>query len=275
MTNNHLVTKKYVDDNILTQTKEPSITTLTSNSLLTNNQLVSKTYADFRTINPTNEPLVVTRLNINDMTNNHLVTKKYVDDRFTTEEQNSQLYPTSFFFGKQYDDNNSIFTRQIESGMSYIRFKNLNSRIYNVVFDCYWYINRSPPNNSQSTWFGNSKSSVYLSARYSVNFFQDGLGNWTSASAELISGNNLHQNYGFEGITVEGYIKFGLQNGKPSCHINFPNAYDNQTSNEGWVSGYGGAVKIVTSQPNQNNQIVLESSNDSGLAYFHKLWYPY
>jgi len=271
--NNNLVSKSYVDYRTIRPSTNPTVTTLLNNNQITNNHLVSKSYSDYSTTHPTNEPVVTTLLNVNDLTINHLVSKKYVDDKFTLQSQNADLYPTSFFYGKQYDENNSTFTRQIESGMSYIRFKNLNSSIYNVVFDCYWYINRSAPNTAQYTWYGNSKTSIYVTSTYSVNFFHNGQGAWSNAVAELISGSNIHNNFTFEGITIPGFIKFGLYNGKPSVHINFPNSYNNQISKDGWISGFGGSVKIVTSQPNEINQIVLESGNDNGLAYFNKLWY--
>jgi hypothetical protein len=114
-------------------TSEPLVTNISALDDLTDHHLVTKYTANYMTTHLSTEPTITTLTANNSLQNNQLASKQYVDAKIT-ESTSSNLYPTSFYVGKSYAPSNSSFTRQIENGMSYIRFKTLDYRVYNVVF---------------------------------------------------------------------------------------------------------------------------------------------
>lgn len=272
LTDHHLVTKYYTDYKLQHPATEPIVTTLTSNSLLTDKQLVSKTYADYRTLNPTTEPLLASIRASNLLTNNHLVSKSYVDTKITAEininNTSTQLYPTRLVMGKSYSPGADAYNSlDIQNGLVYIKFKSTAYRIYTCCFDINYYINRSPPNGYADAWYGNSKTSIYQTATYLVNWFYDDNGAWLNKTTfYLLDGTAIHNNFSFEGQTIK-FVSFGLINNVPSISIGFPTNYDNLTTKDGWVSNHGISIELNSSQPSILGQ-TLTNNNDVGIAYF-------
>lgn len=267
---NQLATRQYVDYKVVRPSNEPTVTTATSNSLLLNNQLTTKAYVDYTNVRPLNEPVVTTPLGTNLLTNNHLVSKKYVDDKITESEANKALYPTNFFVGKNFVANSveeTLPSLDIESGLVYVKFKTLKYRIYTCCFDINYYINRSPPNSFMATWYGNSKTSIYLSSTYLVNWYMNDAGEWHNVIVYPLDGNALTNNYSFEGQTIN-FVKFRIIDNAPAISIGFPHEFNNTLSAEGWVSNYGCSIKLSTSTPNNIYNQNLDASNNSGIAYF-------
>jgi hypothetical protein len=159
MTDNGQVS--YGDETIYgesTMRDEPLIMSISNPETLLNNNLVSKSYTDYRVLRPANNPVVSTLITTNQLTNNHLVSKKYVDDKITDGVNDSlSAYPTIFSMGRAYNPNDAFNTLDIVNGLVYVKFKNLNQRVFTCCFDIDYYITRSPPNSHGTTWYGNTK----------------------------------------------------------------------------------------------------------------------
>jgi hypothetical protein len=256
-----------------TMRDEPLFMSISNPETLVNNNLVSKSYTDYRVLRPANEPLVSTPLHPNQLTNNHLVSKKYVDEKITTSvtdgvNDSLSAFPTIFSMGKAYNPNDAFNTLDIVNGLVYVKFKNLNQRVFTCCFDIDYYITRSPPNSHASTWYGNAKGSIFFTAKYLVNYHLANNGTWSGVSFYLLNGSILHQNWTFEGNgQTYKMVNFGLSNGLPSITIGFPDQFQNVISTEGWVSSFGTTIRLVTATPNNVFNQNLSASNPN-IAYF-------
>jgi hypothetical protein len=247
-------------------TSEPLVTNISALNDLTDHHLVTKYTANYMTTHLSTEPTITTLTANNSLQNNQLVSKKYVDEKIT-ESSSANLYPTRLIYGKSYTEGiNAYNSLDIQNSLVYVKFQSMAYRIYTCVFNINYHINRSPPNGFEDTWFGNSKSSIYTSSTYLVNWFYNGSIWLPRTTFYLLDGQAIHNQTSFEGI---GYkpVTFGLQNNVPSISIGFPESFDNVTTREGWISNFGISIQMTSSQSDVLGQ-TLVNNDDMGIGYF-------
>ena len=256
-------------------TSEPLVTNISALDDLTDHHLVTKYTANYMTTHLSSEPTVTTLTANNSLQNNQLASKKYVDDKIT-ESASSNLYPTTYYIGKSYIPNSidySSNSRFIESGKCYIKFKNLSFRVYSVVIDIDYSILRSPPNLYNTTWYDNTKTSLYYSSKYQVNFFRDDNNTWLTGATQfyLLDGASIHTNFRVDGSTADiKFVEFGIINNSPVVNVSFPlsNIFTNDLETQGWISSYGASLRLSYATP--DNILVPTTVSDNGgiNAYF-------
>jgi len=241
-------------------------TLTTSGEVTTGNEII---YGDSTT---QREPQV---LNITDKTlliDTNLVTKRYVDDEINivvadavAAALENYTSPQVFTYGKATTSlSNSV---QINSGVAYINFNDTTLTIQTIYFHVCYYITRAGANTIEPSTNGDYQSQHYY-ATYQATFYKINgvfsLCKFSKQEGDTLTSqtSQFAQNY--------TPLLIGTINGRCIMKFGFPSnstLYSNATSANGWISGYGITIKLLASNP-INDQQFAEVAETAGNAYF-------